>query len=620
MLHSAVDDYSEFLCYCWLGALMHDIGKLSVSFLISKERSSTVPDRHGQIIFSDIERVPPDFMGLITTPLESLCNVPSALKGYCLLYFICSHHGCERCGGDHRCGSAGMADHPLTEILQSADRLESSNPSDLRKQSLLTVKRSDFFGLEYPLHPHRFSGYREKIYGAVARIFCRDRLSVHAKISRASAVLSEYLSRGLSETRKRAHDIDIFSHSHATAVYMKLILTDLLSSGASRGSAQWCELLMEPHYRALEVKAGEEAARRAISLLEYEHPCGALIWDAPGRLCFFVGASVSEERIRDAGISLFILSAPMFSGLPLRGDDSFVFQSPEPLPHTVFLNLKQCAALAGKLSITEPEEIEEGMTVEKLIIGLEQTLAYPDFCTMLALLRKKRSLSKHISHMEKGLMHSSDQGLRKALDSARRRMEETERLEKELSYVERKAGEWDWRCRSDAAETVWSFLSRVLSPVRPPHMAQLARKWKKYTAQGMGFDELAEALILSKQINLSRLFSLQSDTKRLFRRMSKGRRRSMTSLSLTMPDDDVLKLFRESRWREFESSFIFFGGGITDMTGIVTGSAAACPPGMALPGIRMTGKWPGAPAASFPAGPSGAGTARKPPRGSQAPR
>lgn len=589
MQHSAVDNYAEFLSFCWLGALMHDIGKLSVSFLISKERNSPVPDRHGQIVFSDIDIVPPFLLKLLSTPLDDLCNVPEELSGYCLLYFICSHHGCERCGGDHRCGSDGGKDggkalHPLTVILQSADRLESSNPPDLLKQSLLTVKRSDFFGRESPLYPHRFRVYRERIYQDISRIFERDGQPAPVMIARASAVLSKYLSRGLSETRRRAHDIDIFSHSHATAVYMKLILIDLISSGSIRRNQRWSSLLMEPQFRTLKVFCSDEGSSVIIHRLETVNPCGALIYDAPGELFFYVGASVTEERLRKLLDCAFTLSPPRFAGLPLSDADGFIHHSPQAilqtlpqalsqpppqalpqpppqaLPHTVCLDLRRCTALARNLTVTEPEEIDPDMTMEKIHIGLEQTLAYPDFCTILLLHKKKRSLARHISHMEQGIIHRADQGLRKALVTARSRMEELEHMEKACSSVEKRAKEWGWRSKSDAAADVWGFLSKVLSPVRPPHMTHLARKWNRFAAQAIEGDDLARILILSKQMNLSRLFSLLRDTKKFFHRLASRRRHRMTRVSLTLPDDDVLKLFRGSSWREYESVFTFPDG------------------------------------------------------------
>jgi len=541
---------------------MHDIGKLSVSFLISKERNSPVPDRHGQIVFSDIDIMHPFLFKLLSTPLNDLCNVPEELSGYCLLYFICSHHGCERCRGDHRCSNEGMALHPLTRVLQAADRLESSNPSDLLKQSLLTVKRSDFFGRESPLYPHRFRKYRERIYQDISRIFECDGWPTPVKIARASAVLSKYLSRGLSETRRRAHDIDIFSHSHATAVYMKLILIDLFSSGSIRRNQRWSSFLMEPQYRTLKVFCSDEGSSAIIHRLETLNPCGALIYDAPGELLFYVGASVTKERLRRLLDCSFILSPPRFAGLPFSDADGFIYRSPRAHPqshaHTACLDLRRCTALARNLTVTEPEEIDPDMTMEKIHIGLEQTLAYPDFCTILLLHKKKRSLARHISHMEQGIIHRADQGLRKALATARSRMEELEHLEKACSSVEKRAKEWGWHSKSVAASDVWSFLSKVLSPVRPPHMAHLARKWNRFAAQAIEGDDLAMTLILSKQMNLSRLFSLFRDTKKFFHRLARKRRHRMTRVSLTLPDDDVLKLFRESPWREYESLFIFY--------------------------------------------------------------
>ncbi len=555
------DKYSEFLCLCWLGALLHDIGKLSVSFLISKERNSPIPDRHGQIIFSDRDRVPAPLLEFLTAPLDDLCTVPEGLRGYSLLYFICSHHGCERCGGNHCCGSTGMSSHPLTEILQSADRLESSNPPDLLKQSLLTVKRSDFFGLEYSLYPHRFSAYREKIYQGLLRIFGYDSRPNPFRMARVSKLLSSYLSRGLSETRRRAHDINIYSHSHATAVYMKLILIDLLNTASARGSRQWSTLLIEPKYRILKVPCIDERSRELIHRLEVTKPCGALIYGAPGELFFFVGATVSEEKISMLLDCPFLLSPPRFAGLPLNDDDGYIYHSPQPHAHTICLDLRQCTALTRNLKVAEPEEIDPHMTLEKICMGLEQTLAYPDFCLLLSLRKKKRALARHIAHLEQGITFRADPGMKKAIETARRRMGELEQMEKARDSVEKKAREWGWRSRGDAAATVWNFLSKVLSPVRPPHMAHLAGKWNRYIAEGIQGDELARILILSKQMNLSRLFSLLGDTGRFFHRLARKRQHSMTMISLTLPDDDMLSLFHESSWCDFESSFIIFGQG-----------------------------------------------------------
>jgi hypothetical protein len=528
--------YADFLNLCSLGALLHDLGKLSVHFILSKERGSPVEDIHGQIIFRDRMIVPPRFLTFLSTGLEHLCEVPPAFRGFSLLFFMCSHHGCLRCAQDHRCGSGEMMHHPLVKMLQAADRQDTSHPADANKQSLLGINGSDVWGREYALHPERFSLYRKRLYEGLTTILGRGDRGFGRKVRSAELLLKKYLSRGLSETRKWSHDIDIFSHVRSTAIYLRMMLIDHLLCRSSKPCLESMgrQSAAEVRFRMARIFCRSLKEReRASWLMEYGLCAGALIYSAPSEMLFYTGASIDELTLGQFLDLPFELSRPYHSSVMLDdlGDD---FPPRTPWKKgTIALSLQRSFAFFNDARVLDPGDIAPGYSMKDLMEGIEMVAGYGDFLKLLKLGRKRKSIESHLKNLRKGYALTGSFESQGALLRALSRLEAVEREMARLpppAYFEKR---WEWRRREDASIAVWNFLSLVLSPVRPPSPHRLTERWKNALLEhgGHATEAVVMKLVLRKHPHLSRFFSLLRSAGKAFNAPAGYGGRESTDLS-----------------------------------------------------------------------------------------
>jgi len=522
--------YGDFLRYCWLGALLHDLGKLSVRFVVSKERGSSQEDLHGQILYLDRPSVPGTLWSLLSTPLESLCETPPGFEGCALLYFMCGHHGCERCRGEHLCSRPSMKDHAIISMLQAADRVDGSNPADVNKQPLFSLKGSDFFGREYPLHPEYYASWRRKIYMGLARL-SGGRLTA-GKLCKAEKLLGRYLPRGLSETRKRAHDIDIFSHSRATALYMRLLLLDEIAAPGHSPAGR------EISFRVLRAFTAEPGPVHAIKRLLVDTLClGAFLFDAPGEIVFILSSHVTLDCCRKLIPLPFELSGPFHIwgalGQALSG---YACENPLP-PGTMALDLARCFQWALDFRVAEPAEIAPGYTDEALAGDIAMLMDFAAYCDALELTEKRDYLLSHLRNLHRAPGDRRNAG---AVEAAEKKLI---LLEQEIQHgkgLEEPGQKWGWKNRAHAAAQAWAFLARVLSPVRPPSPYEIARRWRWLIHEKLVPGPVS--LVLARHLHLSRFYALMGDVKRVFRELRRERKAVMTDLSLSIPGEDIESL------------------------------------------------------------------------------
>jgi hypothetical protein len=171
-LKDRIKKYRDLILFLEIGAFIHDIGKLSSFFIISKAKSAVTRDFHGQILFIDIiagnklltgkvipkcqapgnKKLSP-LMEFLFTPIYKLLDLPQMVSGIdlsiSLSHFVCAHHGCSRClyglardkldgafpTNAEDCPFKDRIDnHPLIALLKTVDHLDASNPADSGKQ------------------------------------------------------------------------------------------------------------------------------------------------------------------------------------------------------------------------------------------------------------------------------------------------------------------------------------------------------------------------------------------------------------------------------------------------------------------------------------------------------
>jgi predicted transcriptional regulator len=68
-LYKKSAEYRNFVLLCEVGAQLHDLGKLSRLFVLSKAKNTNIKDFHGQILFIDYEKIPQPVKEFIFVPL-----------------------------------------------------------------------------------------------------------------------------------------------------------------------------------------------------------------------------------------------------------------------------------------------------------------------------------------------------------------------------------------------------------------------------------------------------------------------------------------------------------------------------------------------------------------------
>lgn len=72
-----MDKYRDLILLAEVGAYLHDIGKLSSFFVLSKAKGKTVRDFHGQILFVDNDSIPSNVREFFFAPLSKILGVGS---------------------------------------------------------------------------------------------------------------------------------------------------------------------------------------------------------------------------------------------------------------------------------------------------------------------------------------------------------------------------------------------------------------------------------------------------------------------------------------------------------------------------------------------------------------
>ena len=70
--------YRDLILLAEIGAYLHDIGKLSSFFVLSKAKGKTVRDFHGQILFVDNDSIPSSVKEFLFAPLSKILGMGSA--------------------------------------------------------------------------------------------------------------------------------------------------------------------------------------------------------------------------------------------------------------------------------------------------------------------------------------------------------------------------------------------------------------------------------------------------------------------------------------------------------------------------------------------------------------
>ncbi len=546
--------YRDFILLSEIGALLHDLGKLSRFFVISKAKNTSVRDFHGQILFLDYKRMPQsvkeflfaplwkffegqhkltaenaqefsafkeafrkDPLAVYFSPVKKPPEIKNILLNISIGHLVCAHHGCSRCllenylhkkcaFNDSLPGSPLRIDrHPLMKLLKTVDHLDASNPSNEGKQEMFSLYRDNFFFGETKLNVEqfdemRFSFYRELntfLDGVKGRNFYAGKTPEINKF--INLLADKYFASALSETRRFGNDITLLDHSKAVAAFFKTFLYFYLVMGKTIPNS-----FFYVRFRVLQISKTEDS-NRVKNFLEKEIACCNEIAETDHYQYFLVPFikqnSVFMQFLKNV-VSEKVLYGKKVSLELLRVND-FAEMFEDTLCNKPLRNvLKKFYSL----NVKKYSDIANGYTKKRAIEDVKHVVYFALLRRKEALLAKLKSSKKHLNNLYNGSIHNE-----KNLVKYFRKEREVKLLEKHLNAfvsMEQIKKTYGWSSSKDAEGAVYDFFNMVLSPVRPPSPVDMSFYFLKQFNKLHSFEKLAEQSLIRRPLVLGRVLAL----------------------------------------------------------------------------------------------------------------
>lgn len=448
---------SEFIKYLEISSFLHDIGKISSHFLLSKDKDLNIKDQHAVLILED--KLGENLNKFLRTPLsKKFPNFKDLLEEISPINFICSHHGCERCKFSNGCKKYDK--NFFIKILQISDRLDSSNPPNSGKQPFYSVYIQDFFGNVKKIDFERIDLLRIKFLNLLDYYIHNLNREEIFKISKL------FMENALSETRRGANDINLYTHSKATSSVFKIILFDYFYFGLEPPSS-----IFDVEIKFLRTKRGFE------KIIEEEISFGNLIFALEDFEYYITGKGVDKLFLKINRIDGVFVDEININKTKNR---YFYPINPEEILKTIFVKI--------------PEDI--GLTFEDIIKGTMELINYGRYSEFRELKLKIKGVKKHIRNLKRG----------NKIKEVQKKIKELKKLESRFNYLKKLLNK-DFNLNN-----IEKFLMKTLAPIRPPSISKFSEyiidlmKKKK-----LNLNEIAFEVFLKKPLTLSRIIQYNFD-------------------------------------------------------------------------------------------------------------
>jgi CRISPR-associated Csx11 family protein len=221
-----------------IGALIHDLGKLSEEFVNQKctDKKQTPREwHHSQILEYDAD----NGMSEATTVKSVLsgCKLDSSIS---ILDLVEAHHEKKWKKGTRDYSNSGSP-HFIIKLLCASDKFDSEEDkgevSNEGKQSNQCLKISNAFGYEghKNVQIHLLKDYRKEIYKTLSSILKTPfQFQTYDEKDDFSKRMEEFMNRSLGETRRAANDVTIWQHSFMVASILKALIGQYYTSDGFR--------------------------------------------------------------------------------------------------------------------------------------------------------------------------------------------------------------------------------------------------------------------------------------------------------------------------------------------------------------------------------------------------
>ncbi len=476
--------YRNLILLSEIGAYLHDLGKLSKLFLLSKAKRMKVKDFHGQVLFIDEKVLPQNVKAFLFVPLFEFLGVRE-VKGIdlslSLSHFLCAHHGCSRCLFKGECKfREDIQSHPLIALLRTVDHLDASNPANSGKQEPFTLVRDDIFCGETELPVKELDKMRVAFYEEFEKFLSEKRsiTEINKFVKRSSAC---YFENALSETRKYGNDITLLDHSNAVSSLYKAFLYAYLFYGKKMPNS-----FFGVRFRLMGVKSGSPHTEEMVS---YELACCNKVAKTSAGEFYIVanfknGGAFAKfiENKTKGSVKFFETNdfSPIFEG-KFCGKD-----------------LKSVKTFVNSLYIKEPGGISPDYTEKQAVSDIKKAVLFAVLRRKEAIGTALKSSKKHLANLRKGAAYDPA-NLKKVFAKEKEILRLEKRLKAGIS-AEKIKRTYNWNSSRDAEKEIYDYFNKVLSPVRPPSPIEMSNYLLKLYNKYRSFKKVYEEFFLKKPL------------------------------------------------------------------------------------------------------------------------
>jgi hypothetical protein len=544
------EKYRDLILFLEIGAFIHDLGKLSSFFIISKAKGVFTRDFHGQILFIDLvsygKGKSSPLMEFLFTPIYKLLNLPQMVDGIdlsiSLSHFICAHHGCSRClyglarnklkdafpTSIKECPFKDRIDnHPLIALLKTVDHLDASNPADSGKQGFSSVMIDQFFYGEKEVPLKKLNGYRINFYRDLNNFLAENfpNIKNFQKIYNSPSIQNiqqckkgsnfifnhqdiinlnkfvkslgeKYFSFTLSETRRYGNDITLLDHAKGISSCFKMYLFNYLVRDKPLPLS-----FFNSQFRVFTIKNSPQDVEE---ILSYELAFSNLVFKTDQNSHFLVPNMRKNEikKLLTAGmlkqVLAFARKRVQYVNLPGVNDFSVIFN--DTLKGK---SLRNAFDKLKEMKIKTPEDL--GFTEKELINELKRVVFFSALKKKEALQRGLKSSLKHLENLKNGTIYNE-----KNLFKYYRKESEINTIRRHLdSYptIEIIKYRTGWKSSKDAEKEVYDFFNAILSPIRPPSPIEMSNFFLKEYHRLGSFKGLYENFIIRRPLTPGRIYA-----------------------------------------------------------------------------------------------------------------
>jgi len=452
---SKIVNYFEFIVF------LHDIGKISSHFIMSKDPELNIKDRHAMLILE--EKLPDNLNKFLKAPINKIFEELNYLdNGISPIHFICSHHGCDRCIYNEDC--IKYEKNFYIKLLQISDRLDSSNPPNSKKQPFYETYLSNFFLIEKKIDYTKIDLIRKKFLDLLDSSFYNFNRENFFKLSKF------FMDKTISETRRGANDVSLFTHSKAVSSIFKAILFEYLYFNSEPPKN-----IFDVELKFLKTKKGYK------KLIEEKIGFGNLIFDVEDNEYYLISKYIDRTFLKINNIKGNIVEKIEIE----ETDKNYLYPlNPENLLSTML--------------VKTPYDMN--FNFSNLVDKTKKIINFARYNEIEELNSKIKGIKKHINNLKKG-------GKTEEIKIKKNILKKLMRRE---YYLKRKYED------SFNVKEIENFLMKSLAPIRPPSIVNFSKylneimEKKKYN-----INELTFETFLKKPLTYSRIIQYCIDIKKI---------------------------------------------------------------------------------------------------------